>query len=470
MIRIVGISLLLFLLTACSPGLVSSPVRPEQLDFPELELTFPEVAHHRLSNGMQLYLRENHELPLVEMTLLIAGGSIHDPLDKTGLSRLFAEALATGGAGPLTPRALDRELEANAIQLEVTSSNYAYQIDLSLPGQDLPRVLEILSDLLREPRFDEERVEIAREQLREEIRRRNDDPGAIAHRLLAKALAPEHPLGAYPTLDQVAALERSDLIALHRRYFRPENVWLAVSGDVSETSLLTMLEERFADWDGAGGAIEDFPALPDPPPGRVLLVDKDLPQTTILMGHRGVAKDNPDTFALRVANYILGGGGFNSRMMREIRSNRGLAYSVYSYFRIGRYLPEPFMAGSETKCASTPEVVGVMRSLMQQMIDEPVSAAELEQAKQSLINSFVFAFENPHAVVSRRMRLDFYDYPEGYMESYRRRIAEVSAADVQRVARTYLRPQQLQIVLVGDSEQFSQELETLDLPIREIHL
>jgi zinc protease len=174
--------------------------------------------------------------------------------------------------------------------------------------------------------------------------------------------------------------------------------------------------------------------------------------------------------ALRVANYILGGGGFNSRLMREVRSTRGLAYSVYSYFQVGRHLPGMFIAGSETKSQSTVEVVVLMRQLMRQMMLEPVSEAELELAKKSLINSFVFAFDNNHSIVSRRMRLDYFAYPETYMATYRQKIAAVTVADIQRVANQYLHPDRLQVVLVGDSQQFIKQLEEVDLPVKKIDL
>jgi zinc protease len=200
------------------------------------------------------------------------------------------------------------------------------------------------------------------------------------------------------------------------------------------------------------------------------VVDKEIPQTSILLGHQGINKDNPDLYALQVANFILGGGGFNSRMMREVRSNRGLAYSVYSYFRVGQQLPGQFIAGSETKTASTAEVVALLRRLIQQLRDEPVSAAELELARQSLINSFVFAFTDTHSIVSRRVRLDFYRYPEDYLENYQRQIAAVTIADVQRVARQYLRPEDLQIVLVGASREFLEGISQLGLPVQKIPL
>jgi zinc protease len=189
-----------------------------------------------------------------------------------------------------------------------------------------------------------------------------------------------------------------------------------------------------------------------------------------LLGHTGIDKDNPDVFALKVANFILGGGGFNSRMMREIRSDRGLAYSVYSYFDVGRRLPGLFIAGSETKSTSTVEVVQLLQQLIEQIRDEPVSEAELELAKKSLINSFIFAFENSHSIVSRKVRLDYYDYPKDYLETYRQKLAAVTVADVQRVAHKYLHPDLLQIVLVGNSQTYRNDIEKLGFPVESVDL
>lgn len=468
--RISWTFLILFLLVGCTPYLVSRQVRPDELTFPPIELHFPAVAEQQLANGMKVYLREDHELPLVDLTLLVEGGSIYDPLEKTGLSQLFAEVLETGGSLNFSPEDLEAELELKAVELSVSSSTYCYEINLSLHRQDLQRGLEILADLIRRPRFDQERLELARKQMVENIHRKNDDPAEIAGRLLAADVYPGHPFGSYPTIATVESFTRDDLVNLHQRYFQPDNFWLAVSGDVQQVDLINLLDQQLGDWQTTEHFIRDFPLLPQAPEGQVILADKDIPQTTILMGHPGISKDNPDAMALQVANYILGGGGFNSRMMREVRSNRGLAYSVYSYFQVGRHLPELFIASSETKSASTVEVVILMRQLMQQMIDQPVTEEELELAKQSLINSFVFAFENNHSVVSRKVRLDFYAYPKDYMETYRQRIAVVTIADVQRVARKYLHPQQLQIVLVGNSHQYGKEVSDLGLPIETIDL
>jgi len=419
---------------------------------------------------MRLYLKEDNELPLIELTLLVEGGSIYDPLDKTGLSQFFCQSLSTGGTENLTPTQLEAELEAMAAILTVSSSSYGYEINLSLNQEDLERGIAILADLLRQPRFDAERMELVRTEMLENIHRKNDDPGSIARRLLSAAVYPGHPFGAYPTAEVVSGFTRDDLLELHRRYFQPQNFWLAASGDIQLNQLIPLLEQKLGDWHSSENMIRELSLLPLAPSGRILLADKDIPQTTILMGHPGINKDNPDVSALQVANYILGGGGFNSRMMREVRSNRGLAYSVYSYFKVGRQLEEMFIAGSETKCGSTVEVVALMQQLIQQMRDEPISAAELDLAKKSLINSFVFAFSNSHSVVSRKVRLDFYGYPVDYLETYRQKIDSVTVADVQRVARQYLHPDKLQIVLVGNSHLYADAIKTLGLPVEKVAL
>jgi zinc protease len=464
------IGLLLILLTACVGTATVPQVRPDQLSFPPLQFNFPAVEKQQLDNGIKLYLKEDHELPLVELTLTIAGGSIHDPPGKTGLSHLFAELLETGGAGDLSPAELETELEGMAAELSVSSSTYSYQIDLSLQQRDLQRGIEILSDLLRRPRFDEARLELSRKQLLDGIRRENDDPGSIAARVLAEAVFPGHPFGASPKIPEVETFSRADLLALYQRYFHPENLWVAVSGDVDRAEIVRLLQQHLGDWPSGAVALPPLPQLPAASNGKILVVDKAIPQTTILMGHEGISKDNPDMYALQVANYILGGGGFNSRMMSEIRSNRGLAYSVYSYFQVGRWLPKQFIAGSETKTGTTAEVVTLMRKAIQQLIDQPVSTAELELAKQSLINSFVFAFTDTHSIVNRAVRIDYYQYPEGYLENYQRNLAAVTIADVQRVARQYLHPERLQIVLVGDSGKFLDSVKELGLPVEKVSL
>lgn len=465
--RFISIIVLLLSLTACAS---ITAQRPDDLTFAPLEFDFPQVSSRQLDNGMRVYIKENHELPLVDLSIMVEGGSIYDPPGKAGLSKLFAELLQSGGSENLSPEEVESELENNAISFSVSSSSYAYEINLSMHRQELERGLTILADIMKWPRFDDNRLEVARKQMLEALYRKNDEPGPIASRLLEQTLNPGHPFGRFPEVDAVKAFTRDDLVDLHQRFFNPKNVWIAISGDVSEADIVDSLAEKFDHWSDAPELLSDIPNLPPPPEGRVLVVDKDVPQTTILMGHRGISKDNPDIMALKVANYILGGGGFNSRLMREVRSNRGLAYSVYSYFQTGRYLPGLFVASSETKSSSTVEVAKLMRELITRITSEPVSENELNLAKKSLMNSFVFAFDDCHSIVSRKMRLDYYDYPEGYLETYREKIAAVTVEEVQRVAAKYFQPDMLQVVLVGDSRSYQDDVQKIGLPVEQISL
>jgi zinc protease len=429
----------------------TSAQRPDQLTFPPLELIFPAISQQHTVNGMIIYLKENDELPLVDLTLMVPGGSIYDPLDKTGLSEWFAQSLETGGTASLTPAQLEEELDRMAAQLSVTSSGYNFQIDLSVHQRDLTHAMELLVDLLRRPRFDRERGDLARQQLIEAVHRQNDRPAAIASRYLARAINPGHPFGVEPTLQTLDNLTTADLVAVHQRFFQPQQIWWGISGAINKDEILDLLSVYTGDWKNGVAGDLSLPGLPASLTPRITIIDRQLSQTTLLMGHRGISKDNPDLHAVRLANYLLGGGGFNSRLMREIRSNRGLAYSIYSMYQPGRYLPELFVVSGETRNDGAVEVIQLVRDMMKDLIISGVTHDELESAKNSLINSFIFAFEDTHAVVTQKMRLDFYAYPDEYLETYQDRIKALTAEDVQRVAREYFRPDQLHIVLVGDS-------------------
>ncbi|MCD4687953.1 MAG: insulinase family protein [Desulfuromonadaceae bacterium] len=462
-LRILALLLIALLLSACVGQ--RSPFRPDQVASPPLTFAVPQVEQRVLDNGMRLYLNPDHELPLIKISLMIGAGSIGEPAAKSGLVQLYAAALRSGGAGRLSPQAFDDNLEAIAADLAVSSGSYSVSCSLSLHRDDLESGLALFADLLRRPRFDEQRMELARRQMLEGIRRQNDEPGAIAQRHLRRSLYGDHPLGRTPTLDTVEAISGKDLLGFHSRYVLPNNLWLAVSGDFDPTEMELLLGKLFGDWPLQPFEPQEIPPLTAPLEPVVLALPKEVPQTTVLLGQRGITKDHPDLYALRVMNFILGGGGFNSRLMREVRSNRGLAYSVYSFFQAGRRLPGLFVAGCETRTESVDEVVILMRDEMRRISEEPVSEEELKTARQSLVNSFVFAFENPHEVVSQAMRLDFYGYAEDYLQGYRDRLAAVTADEVLDAARQHLQWDGQMIVLVGEQTGSAQPAERFGLPV-----
>jgi zinc protease len=444
------------------------PQRPEQLSYPPLTFAIPEVERIELANGMRVYLREDSELPLVQVTAMAGSGALAAPRELTGFDDLFAATLRTGGTRTTQADRMEARLDLLAANLSCDMGPYSTQLGLSVRRDDFVEGLAIVADLLRHPAFAADKLELARSRAFETVRRRNDDPDGIAERVLMAAIYPDHPLGDAPTETSLAAISREQLVTYHGRYFAPDNLWLAVSGDVRREELLPLLERLFGDWPRAGVAEIALPPLTPAPAGRLLVVTKDVPQSTIMLGDLGLTKDHPDQYAGRVMNFIFGGGGFNSRLMREIRSDRGLAYSVWSHFQVGRRFPGPVMAGTETKNVSVVEALTLMRSIMTGLREQPVSAEELRTARESLVNSFIFSFTDPHAVVVQRMQFDFFDYPADYLARYQERIAAVSAEDVQRVARDYLRPDRQQIVVVGAPDEATASLELVGLPVRRL--
>lgn len=464
------ISYLLCVLSILLGGCSAPSFRPDQLSTPPLHFTVPQIEPIILTNGIRVYFKEDHELPLIQLTVLAPGGAIEDPAEKVGLASLLAKSMRTAGTGSRSAEQVDTDLEQLAADLSVAADTYALTLDLSLLASDLAHGLDLLQEVLRAPAFEPERIELARKQMLEGIRRQNDHPQAIASRELLKAVYGEHPLGRTPTEETVRAISREDLLVAYQSTFAPEKLSLAVSGDFDRMQLLAELEARFASWPAREVAPRLLPPLVAGRDGVAIIAQKELPQSVIMLGQVGVAKDAPDLHAVRVMNFILGGGGFNSRMMKEIREERGLAYSVYSHFQVGRFLPGPFIAQCETKSSTTIEALDLMLAAMRTIREEPVRPEELQIAKESLNNSFVFSFADPHEVVTQAMRLDFYDYPAGYLENYRSKVEALSLADIQQAARDHLRPERMSIVLVGNEQEFEAPLSQLGFPLQRLEV
>ncbi len=454
----------LVLLSGCAP----SRLRPDQIASPPLHFALPEIKPVTLTNGIRVYFKEDHELPLIHLTVMAPGGAIDDPAEKVGLASLLAKSLRTAGAGSRSADQIDTDLEQLAADFSVSADTYAVTLDLSLLASDLERGLDLLHAVLRTPAFEQARIELARKQMLEAIRRQNDHPQSIASRTLLRAIYGDHPLGRTPTEETVQAISREDLLAAYQESFSPEKLWIAVSGDFNRAQLMTELEARFASWPAQKRVPRILPPLTGGNVGVLIHGQKELPQSVVMLGQIGVDKVASDLHAVRVMNFILGGGGFNSRMMKEIREERGLAYSVYSYFQVGRLLPGPFIAQCETKSSTTIEALELMLAAMETIRTQPVRAEELQVAKESLNNSFVFSFTNPHDVVTQAMRLDFYDYPGDYLESYRDKVAALTFTDIQQAARDHLQPERMSIVLIGNEQGFEAPLATLEFPLERL--
>lgn len=465
---LVLISLILSLAPAWQADGATTP-DPRAMTFRPLAFRIPEVERVVLDNGMVVHLLEDHELPLVTIQAYVKTGSIYEPDDKVGLAGLTGAALRGGGTAATTPEALDSELEFMASSIESGIGADSGTVTLTSLTKNLDRTLALFSQVMMSPTFREDRVTQAKNRAIEAIRRRNDDPQEVGDRELSRAIYAGHPLGRIPTVESVSAVTRDDLVAFHRRFFHPNNVILAVSGDFDRKGMLEKLQTVFGAWKKEEVALPDIPQPAPAGKPAVLLVKKDIDQSVIRMGHLGIDKNNPDLHAITVMNAILGGNGFSSRLMAVIRTQEGLAYNVDSSFQAGRRFPGSFDAETETKAGTTARAIGLMRGIIDDMTRRPVSDAELTLARESIINSFIFAFTNTASVANQRARMEYYGYPRGYLEEFRDRIGRVTKEDVLRVARKYLRPDALILVVVGDEKKFDKPLSTFG-EVREVVL
>jgi predicted Zn-dependent peptidase len=459
------LSIIAALVCGCA---TNSTVDPRTLTYPPLVFKVPTSERVVMKNGMVVYLQEDHELPLVSVTAYIRTGSIYEPAEKTGLAGLTGAVMRSGGTQKLSPDKLNAELEFMASSIESSIGGDLGNLSLASLSKNLDKTLELFGQVLMTPAFREDRVELAKNRTIEGIRRQNEDPKAIADRELQKALFPGHPLGRYPTVQTVRAINRDDMVSFHKKFYRPANIMLAVAGDFGKEDILAKLDKLFSGWDGAPVRLPEVST----PIGNInpetLLVKKAVPQSAIRMGHLGIEKNNPDLYAVRVMDYILG-GGFTSRLMSEVRSNQGLAYHVGSHFEIGRTFVGTFIADTETKSESTAKAITLIRNIITGLTKAAVTDQELQLAKESIVNSFIFGFAKPEAVVNQQVRLEYYGYPKGYLENYRDNIGKVTKEDILRVAKKYLHPDAMILMVVGDDKKFDQPLSTFGT-VREIKL
>lgn len=456
------IAVLITCFIVCSvPSTFAKP--HEELTFEPIEFKPPTPEKRVLSNGMTLYLLEDHELPLFNINGLIKTGNIYDPADKVGLASMCASVMRTGGTVSREPDALNEELESMAASVEVGMSLEYGSVSLSTLAEDIEKGLEIFADVLRNPAFREDKLTLRKQQSIERIRRRNDNPFPLALRNFSALLyGTDHPFGWYSEIEGIESISVEDLKAFHAKYFQPDNMMLAITGDFDTETLVAQIEKVFEGWKATKIAFPNVPTVDEVRKPSVNYIFKDLNQTVILLGHLGIKRtpDFPDYFALRVMNDILGEGGFTSRLMREVREKHGLAYAVGSMMQTSYYTnPGEWLAYSQTRADKTAEAISLIVDVVKGLRDTPVPEAELQRTKDSLINSFVFGFESSSQIAFQQMILDYRGYAPDFLETFTANIAKVTVADVQTVAQKYLHPDALTIVAVGNKEIFDRPLD-----------
>ncbi|MBZ5592972.1 MAG: insulinase family protein [Acidobacteriia bacterium] len=444
----------------------------KELKYPALKpIKIPDVATFTLPNGMKVYLLENHELPLVRGSALVRTGNLFDPPDKVGLAGITGTVMRSGGTKDKTGDQIDEQLENIAASVESSIDESFGQASFSCLKENTDEVLGVFHDILTAPGFRQDKVDLAKTETRSGISRRNDDPHGIVEREFSDAVyGKDTPYGwreEYATIDRMS---RDELVQFYQRYFFPANVMLAVIGDFSAADMKARLEKRFADWTVQQPSVPAFPSVRNKAePGVFLATKTDVTQTFLTIGHLGGEFRDKDYPALEVMSDILG-GGFHSRLLQRVRTKLGYAYEISAFWGANYDHPGLFEISSSTKSASTADTIKVIEEEVEKIRTTEVTAEELESAKQTVANSFVFAFDTPSKTLNRMLRYDYYGYPRDFIHQYQRAIQAVTRADVLRVARERIQPKNLTIVAVGNPQEFGKPLATLGLPVASIDL
>lgn len=450
--------------TATETAATPEPVRAyKQLKYPKLhDLQIPDVQRVTLPNGMQLFLLEDRELPLVHVSAMIRTGSVYEPADKVGLASLTGTVMRTGGTESKTGDEIDEQLEQIAASVETGIGRSSGGASMSVLKEDVDTGLAVLADVLMHPAFRQDKIDLAKISARTMIARRNDNPGGIASREYAKLIYGADSVYArqteYATIDGIT---RDDMVAFHKKYFHPNNTMMAVWGDFNAQQMVEKIKAAFQDWPKAEVELPPVAKVQYDFPATVSAVRKDdMNQSIIRLGHIGTTLNDPDYHALMVMNEILG-GGFTSRLFKNVRSRQGLAYSVGGACGADYDHPGMFTLACQTKLQSTVHATEAIIGEVKKMTQEEVTDEELALAKDSYLNSFVFNFDSKGQIINRLMTYAYYGYPADFLQKTKANVEKVTKADVLRVAKSHLQPDKLQILIVGRPDACDKPLSTL---------
>ena len=403
-----------------------------------------------LPSGMVLLVSEKHAVPIVTATMLIQAGAVLDPSDKSGLANLTAELL-TQGTTTRSASQIGEAIEFVGGSLSVNAGQDVTTVSLSVLTKDLDLGLDLLADILLHPTFAPAEIQRKVQEVVADIKHKHEDPGEVSAEAFATLAFGKHPYGrpAEGTETSVPTISREDIVRFHDLYYRPNRTILAVVGDVSPQDLRQRLEGRLGSWQAAGPAIQP-PAPPAPLPGPVVrTIQRDVTQANITLGHLGVRRDNPDYYAILVMNYILGGGGFNSRLVSKIRDENGWAYDIGSFFAPDKYAGA-FTVSLQTKNEKAQEAIHAVLAEMRRIREQPVSDAELSDAKAYLTGSFPLRLDTSSKIARLLANIEFFELGLDYTDRFPGLIHAVTVADVQRVAQRYLDPARYVLAVVAD--------------------
>ncbi|RXS98089.1 insulinase family protein [Silvibacterium dinghuense] len=435
-----------------------------QIPIPPLAEFHPQQPKRiELKNGLVILLQEDHELPFIGGTITIRGGSRDVPAAKVGLVGLYGDTWRTSGTTAQDGDKLDDLLEAKAAKVETSGDIDSTGVSWSCLAKDEDQVFGIALDLLEHPAFKADKLTLAKQQAITGIVRRNDEVEEVAQREATKLVfGADSPYARQPEIATVMSVTLDDLKAWHEKTVAPNNIIVSVEGDFDPAEMEHKLRAAFEGmprgtaWPKPGGE------FPGPKPGLYVINKPDVNQSNVWIVGLGTERSNPDFYALAVMNEIFS-GGFGSRLFQDVRTRLGLAYSVSGGYGASYDHPGMFYTTAMTKSASTVAATKAMLDQIDKLKTEPFTDAELQSAKDQLLNSFIFRVDSKDKVLTEASTLEFYGYPADFLEKYQKAIEAVTTADLARVAKKYIDPSKLAILVVGNQSEFGTPLSEMNM-------
>ena len=473
----IRISKAIFAIT-CLAALFTPITLPAQQDKPWEKIPIPKLHDFKpqqpkrieLKNGIVIFLQEDHELPFVSGSVLIPGGSRDEDPAKTGLVGLYGQAWRTSGTAKIDGDALDDLLEAKAAHIETAGDDDSTALSWDSLKGDADQVFALALDLLLHPKFNQEKLELAQQQEATGIVRRNDDESAIAERESAKLVyGANSPYTRQPEFSTIGAVTLADLKAWHDRTIGGKLI-VGISGDFDPVAMEAKLRAAFEGLPPVKPTPARHDVFPGPTPGVYFINKEDVNQSVVEIVGMGIDRHNPDVPAVAVMNEIFG-GGFASRLFQKVRTELGLAYEVGGGISFAYDHPAPFSTYALTKSPSTVDATKAALAELSSLNTKPFTPEELARAKDNILNSFLFRYDTRDKVLAERERLEFYGYPADYLETYKAALEKVTIADLESVARKYVHPDQLAILVVGNGPEIKPALDQLSLgPVHPIDI
>ncbi|SHF73255.1 Predicted Zn-dependent peptidase [Fodinibius roseus] len=433
----------------------------ENLDFPELnDFQKPEVETFTTGNGITFYLLEDRELPLINVSARIRTGGVLVPNEKAGLASITGTVMRSGGTETYPPDSLNKLLENRAASIETGVGFTSGSAGMNVLKEDFEDLLPVFIDVLTNPAFPQEKIELAKKQTKSGISRRNDNLQQIGVREFQRLIYGEDSVyGRNTEYETVNNISREDLLRYHENHFEAENMMVGVVGDFETEAMKQKLRETFGQLPAGDETELEFPEVDYQPRSSINFINKsDVNQSFVMMGHLGGMRDNPDYAEVQVMNQVLS-GGFSGRLLQIVRSEMGLAYSVFGRYGMNSFYPGVFYAGVQTKSATTAEAIDAIIEQIERLRSEPITEEELQDTKDQILNSAVFEYDSYEEVLSQQMSYAYRGLPSDAFEQYIEEVKATTIEDVQSVAQEYLNPENLQILVVGNEDEIGDQLQ-----------